>query len=196
MKNSNITLGRVLLSTTICAVLLTFGACKQEQKVEDPTEVAEEQNEEKFESNDNRADDSEFLVAAAEMDMMVVALGKLTASKGLSKEVQKFGEMTVNDHTSAAGELKVFAEKLAVSLPMGLSEEGQESVKKLNEKAGRDFDQKYAEMIVDIHNDAVSRMEKAAENANDPGIKEWASTKLPSLKSHLELAKKLKESVK
>lgn len=196
MNNSCITLGRVLFSTTICAILLTFGACKQEQKVEDPKEIAEDQNEEKFESNEDREDDSEFLVAAAEMDMMVVALGKLTASKGLSPEVKKFGETTVADHAAASGELKAFAERLSVSLPTALTEKGQENVSKLDEKSGKDFDKKYTDMIVEIHEDAVSKMEKAAEKANDPGIKEWASSKLPALKSHLEHAKQLKELVK
>ncbi len=196
MSDSNITSGKVLFSTLICVFLLAFGACKQEQKVEDPKEAAEELNEEKFDENDAKEDDSEFLVAAAEMDIMEIELGKLAASRGTSSEIKKFGDMMVAEHSQASGELKLFAERLNVSLPTAITEKGQEHWDKLNKRSGSDFDKKYAEMMVEGHKDAISKMEKAAEKANDPGIKEWASSKLPALRSHLAHAEKLKELVK
>jgi len=200
MTEKTITPGKVLLSLALCLMLLSAGslftACKNEPKQEDTKEVAEDQNEEKFEANDAKEDDSEFLVAAAETDLMEIEIGKLAKSKSTNANVKKFADMLIAEHTKASNDLKPFAEKQNVSLPLALTEKGKEKYDKLNEKTGKDFDQKFADMMVEGHEDAVKKMEKAAENANDPDIKIWAANLVPILRTHLEHAKTLKEQVK
>jgi len=190
------TFAKALLSAAIVTVFLGFASCKNESKQEDPKEVAEDENDVKFEENDDKDDDSDFLVAAAETDMMEIELGKLALSKSTNADVKEFAKMLVADHTKSANETKPFAEKLQVSLPAAITEKGKEHYNELNEKSGQDFDEKFAEMMVDGHEDAISKMEKASENATDPAIKAWAANMVPTLKAHLEHAKSLRDKVK
>jgi len=194
MRKAN-SLAKVLFSAAFVTLFLGLSSCKNEAKPEDTKEVAEDQNDAKFEDNESKDDDSEFLVAAAESDLMEIEIGNLAISKGTDPGVKEFGKMLVADHTKSANEMKPFAENLQVSLPAAITDKGKEKFNDLNEKTGKDFDQKFADMMVSNHEDAISKMEKASEDAKDPAIKAWAAEKVPVLKNHLQHAKTLKDKV-
>lgn len=177
--------------------MVTFTSCKQEPKPEDTKEVAEDQNEVKFDdTNEAKEDDSEYLVAAAEKDLQEIEIGKLAKEKGTDPEVKKFGQMLIDDHTKASATTKPLAEKKNISLPASITEKGKEHYNDLNdEKAGKDFDSKFSDMMVEGHEDAISKFEDASKNAKDPEIRAWAESMLPTLKGHLEHAKMLKEKI-
>ncbi len=40
--------------------------------------------------------------------------------------------------------------------------------------------------MVDGHKDAISKFEKAASEAHDPQIKQWATSMIPDLRKHLD----------
>jgi len=42
--------------------------------------------------------------------------------------------------------------------------------------------------MVDGHKDAIDKFEKAATDATDPQIKQWASSMLPDLRTHLDMS--------
>jgi putative membrane protein len=191
------TLVKALLGVACLSLFLGVSSCKKEAKEEDPKEVAEDQNDAKFEENDSKEDDSQFLVAAAETDLMEIEIGKLAQSKGTHAHVKEFGKMLVTDHTKSANDTKPFAEKLQVSLPTSITEKGKEHYNELNEeKQGHDFDEKFADMMVKGHEEAINKMEKASKDANDPEIRTWAGAMVPTLKTHLEHAKMLQEQIK
>ena len=192
-----ITMIKALLGAFVLTLLLGTTSCKNDAKTEDTKEIAEDQNEAKFEDNDNKEDDSEFLVAAAETDLMQIEIGKLAMSRSTDNNVKEFAKTLVADHTKSAEQMKPFAQRLNVTLPMSITEKGKENYNDLNDKkTAKDFDEKFAELMVKGHDDAVSKMEKAAENANDPEVKAWAAGMVPTLKAHLEHAKTLEDQVK
>lgn len=176
-------------------VLLSLNSCKNETKQEDPKEVAEDQNEAKFDSIDTKEDDSEFLVDAAEINLAEIEIGKLAQTKSTNPEVKKFGKMLVDEHTKSAAEVKAIADKRNFSLPTSLTEEGKDEYDKLNEKTGTDFDKKFADMMVDGHEKAIDKFTKASEHANDQEIKTWASNNVTALTAHLQHAKLLKQAL-
>lgn len=195
MKKTTI-LGKALLGAAVVTMSLGNVSCKNENKPEDPKEVAEDQNEAKFDdTNDAKEDDSEFLVAAAEVDMKEIELGKLAQQKGMSAEVKDLGKMMVTEHEKASADTKALAAKKNITLPMALTEKGNDAFKDLNDKTGKDFDKKYAEMMVDGHEKTIEKMEKASKDANDEEIRMWAANMLPALQKHLEHAKMVKEKV-
>lgn len=196
MKRTSI-LAKSLMSAAVVAMSLGTVSCK-DNKPEDPKEVAEDQNEAKFEdTNEAKEDDSEYLVAAAEVDMKEIELGKLAQAKATNAEVKEFAKMMIDEHTKASEELKAAAAKKNVSLPMALTEDGQDAVKDLNdEKPGMDFDKKYVDMMVDGHEKTIDKMEKASEKAKEEDVRMWAANMLPTLRKHLEHAKSLQEKLK
>lgn len=185
--------GKLILGAGL--IIISLNSCKNETKQEDPKEVAEDANEAKFDSVDNKEDDSEFLVDQAEINLAEIELGKLAETKGTNPEVKKFGKMMVDDHTKAASEVSALAKTKNFTLPTSLTEEGQEEYNKLNEKSGADFDKKFADMMIDGHEKAINKLKKASEDAKDPDVRTWASNNIAGLTAHLEHAKMLKQNL-
>lgn len=190
---------KILLATKVILgaglIILFLNSCKNEPKQEDPKEVAEDANEAKFDSIDSKEDDSEFLVDQAEVNLAEIEIGKLAQTKGVNPEVKKFGQMLVDDHTKAASEVSALAKAKNFTLPTSLTEDGQEEYKKLNEKSGTDFDKKFADMMIDGHEKAIKKLEKASKDAKDPDVRTWASNNIAGLTAHLEHAKMLKQNL-
>lgn len=195
MKRTSL-LGKALLGAAI--VTLSFGmqSCRNEPKQEDPKEVAEDENEAKFDDiNEEKEDDSAYLVTAAEVDMKEIELGKLAQVKSTNPDVKALGKMMVDAHTKASADTKALATKKNITLPSSLTEKGQEAYKDLNNKTGHDFDKAYADKMVEGHEKMIDKMEKASEKASDADIRMWAANMLPVLRTHLEHAKMTKEKV-
>jgi len=191
--NKKIILGKTILSAVL--LICSLNSCKNESKITDSKEVAEEQNEAKFEDTKSKEDDSHYLVDAAETDMKGIEIGKLAQQKATDPEVKNFGKMLVDNHTKSLGTVKILASRKNISLPASLTEKGKEAYNKLNEKSGIAFDKKFSEMMVEGHEKMIEKMNKVAEKATDEEIRVWASNKISTLTTHLEHAKKMKRVV-
>ncbi|WP_294822245.1 DUF4142 domain-containing protein [uncultured Flavobacterium sp.] len=188
---------KALLGAAVVTMSMGAVSCKEENKAEDPKEVAEEENEAKFDDvNEDKEEDSDYLVLAAEVDMKEIELGKLAQQKSTNADVQALGKMMVDQHTKASADTKALAAKKNITLPTTLTDSGQEAYKDLNDKTGHDFDKAYADMMVDGHEKTIEKMERASEKATDADIRMWAANMLPSLRTHLEHAKMAKEKIK
>jgi putative membrane protein len=185
--------GKAILGAAL--IIIFLNSCKNETKQEDPKEVAEDANETKFDSIDSKEDDSQYLVDQAEINLEEIEIGKLAQTKSTNAEVKKFGKMLVDEHTKSASEVSTLAKTKNFTLPTSLTEDGQDKFNKLNEKSGVDFDKKFADMMVDGHEKAIDKIKKAAENAKDADVRQWATNSIPVLTTHLEHAKVLKESL-
>ena len=185
---------KILSTLTLSFFLLTFVSCTKSSN-DDSKEVAEDQNEEKFDDA-SLEDDSEFAVSAADAGMMEVQLATLALSNGSSAKVKEYAQMMLDDHNKANDELKALAQKKNISLPAALSEKKQKKFNDMSEKKGEDFDKEYCDQMVKDHKDVVDMFEKARDNAKDPEIKAWASEKLPTLQHHLTMAEGMKKAEK
>lgn len=174
--------------------LFLASACSN-KKTDDTKEVAEEQNEAKFE--DTRLEDvTEFAVNAADAGMLEVQLGSLALTKATSPKVKEFAQSMIDDHTKANEELKALAQKKNISLPSSLSDKCQKKYNDVMEKSGNDFDKAYADLMVKDHKDVVDMFKKASDNSKDSDVKAWATEKLPALQHHLDMAQALEDGVK
>ena len=185
---------KLTFSALIIASMMTFSACNS-NKSEDSKEVAEEQNEAKFEDT-KVEDDTEFAVDAADGGMIEVKLAELAKTNGSSKTVKDFADMMIKDHGKANEELKALAQQKNITLPMSVSEDKQKDYDDLAKKKGKDFDKAYAAYMVDDHKEDIEDFEKAAKDGKDPEVKAWAAGKVPTLQHHLEMAQAMKDATK
>jgi putative membrane protein len=153
-------------------------------KTEDPKDVAEEHNDAKF--NKDTEKEAQLMVDAADINLTEIKLGNLAQTKGTSKQIKDLGKMMATDHGKALEELKKLASSKNVTLPETVSDKGMDEYNKLDEKTGRDFDKKYAEMMVDGHKEAIKKFEKCEEDCTDSQVKNWATKTLPTLRNHLD----------
>jgi len=139
--------------------------------------------------------DADFAVAAADGGMMEVQLGKLAQEKGMSKQIKDLGAMMVKDHSTANDELKTAAKAKNITLPETLSDKCQKKVQDLTAKAGADFDNAYADLMVSDHKEDIDAFKKEAEKGNDAQLSAWAKGKVPTLEHHLMTAEAAKKAV-
>ena len=184
-----------ILCFLMSALMLTLVSCSNKDGREDSTEVAEEQNEEKFETN-KAEEDAEFAIEAADGGLLEVQLGTLALTKASSPEVKQFAQKIVDEHTQANNELKALAQKKNITLPAVMGDEHQRKYENLKEKTGAEFDKEYMDLMVKDHKDDVKEFEEQAQDGVDAEIKEWASAKLPALRNHLQEAERVHEVVK
>jgi putative membrane protein len=174
--------------------IFSFGmtSCDNKAKTEDTKEVAEDKNDAKMDGMKNEAD-AQFLVNVAEINQEEISLGKLAQEKGSMADVKELGKMMVEAHTKAMTSLSELAMKKSISLPEAKTDDVNDAYKEMNEKSGKKFDEKYCEKMVDGHKDAISKFEKASNDAVDPDIKAMAANMLPDLHKHLEMAEMCKK---
>jgi putative membrane protein len=177
------------------ALVMVFASCSPKKAETDSKEIAEEQNEEKFDSS-RIENDVEFATDAADASLLEVKLGDLAQTKGSSAQVKELGKMMVADHTKATEELAALAGQKNISLPQTLSEKSQKKFDDLASKTGVDFDKEYSKAMVEGHKDVLSKFKKESEDGKDTDLRSWAEGKLPVLQHHLSMAEQTEEAVK
>jgi len=140
--------------------------------------------------------DRKFIEKAAKGGMAEVELGKLAQDKASSDQVKHFAKRMVDDHTKANDELKKLASSKNVTLPTELDRGERREIDKLAKKSGADFDREYMKHMVSDHKNDVSEFKSEAKSAKDADIKNFASSTLPTLEQHLDLAKSTESAVK
>lgn len=137
------------------------------------------------------AADRAFLEKAVADGLFEVEAGKLAARQGKSEAVKAYGAMLSSDHASAGAQLKSLAAGKGVTVPDALPAEKQTALDTLG-RATTSFDREFVRTVgIRAHQDAVALFEKASKEAKDPDIKSFAAQTLPTLKAHLEAARKL-----
>jgi len=185
-----ISLSRIILGAGL--LMFTLNSCKNEPKKEDPKEVAEDANDEKFD-NDAVEDDAQYLTDAAEILLSEIEIGKLGLAKSSNPEVKKFAQTLVTDHTKGLEELNALANKKTISIPSAVTDEGRDEYEKLDKYNAAEFDKKFIDLTTDDHEKGVDKMTEIAQKATDADIKSWASRQITVMLQHHEIVKKLDE---
>ena len=175
-----------LFKITLVAATLFVASCNT-QKAEDTKDVATEHNEAKFDSASTEKD-AKFLVNAAEINLEEIKLGQLATQLGRSGSVKDLGTMMDQAHQKCLNGLITLAAAKSITIPTTATDNALDAYKKLNNKSGADFDLAYCDMMVNGHKDAIVLFEKAAAEANDADIRQWATETLPELRMHLDHA--------
>ncbi|HEY2819020.1 MAG TPA: DUF4142 domain-containing protein [Casimicrobiaceae bacterium] len=140
--------------------------------------------------------DRKFVEEAAQGGMAEVELGKLAQQKAASDQVKQFGKKMADDHQKANEQLKTLASKKGIALPADMTSSDRREYDKLQKKSGADFDREYMKEMVSDHKKDVKDFDSAAKKADDADIKSFASTTLPTLQQHLDLAQQTENVAK
>lgn len=128
--------------------------------------------------------------------MAEVALGKMAAAKGASKDVKDFGNMMVMDHGKANAELMNIAKAKNITLPATLDAEHQAKSDSLSKLNGAAFDKAYVAAMVEGHKKTLALMQSEAASGTDAELKGFAAKTGPVVQHHLDEIQKIQESIK
>ncbi len=138
---------------------------------------------------------SRFARNAAEGGLLEVKLGQLAEQKASSQEVKQFGQRMVTDHTKLNNDLMSVASKDNITLPTQLGPRDQAVYDRLSNLSGTAFDRAYIRDMVRDHEKDVTDFQREANNGTNPDLKNFASSNLPTLQEHLQLARNTENSL-
>jgi putative membrane protein len=139
-----------------------------------------------------------IVVTANQID---VDAGKLAKSKSKNKEVQKFAQQMITDHTAVNKQAGALAKKLGVKpedsdTSKSLKQGARENMANLKKLKGASFDKAYVDHEVAYHEQVLGAIDKvlipSAQNAELKGLIEKVR---PAIQAHLDHAKMLQESL-
>lgn len=133
--------------------------------------------------------DPNFMIKAAQDNLAEIQMGQLAQQRGATDMVKQYGQMMVREHTQANRELAQLATSKGVTLPKDMGAENRAIYNRLSGLSGTAFDRAYMAAMVTSHMKDVSLFRSKATQAQSPELKTWASSKLPSLVEHLQMAR-------
>lgn len=145
--------------------------------------------------------DAEVASVAVVANQIDISYAEIAKKRARSKEVKKFAETMINDHTAVIGQAADLAKKLGVTpkdnaVSKSLLDGAEKTKKMLNSKRGRAFDRAYIDNEVAYHEAVIGAIETLlipeTENAE---LKDLLKAVLPALRTHLGHAKTVQEKV-
>lgn len=181
---------KFLLIPALAIAAIGFSSCSNNRDNNKTTDVgtassAEEHNEAKF-NNDNEKD-AQFVVDAVNENLNAIALSNLAMTRTSHPELKEFAKAVSDHHTKINNELVQLAQKKNITVPTSADPDNSD-YQALNKKTTGDFEQSFYNKAVDMHRDAISRYEKAAQDCRDADIRNYAAEQLPALRTHLDRA--------
>ena len=140
--------------------------------------------------------DRNFIMKAAQGGMAEVELGQLASQRASDPQVKQFAERMVADHGKANDQLKQIASSKNVTLPTDVPAAEKRERDRLAKLSGAQFDREYMSHMTSDHKKDTSLFRSAAKSAKDSEVKQFASTTLPTLEEHLQMAQSITKSTK
>lgn len=170
----------------------TFISCQDNQSSE---RIAKERNSEQFSSHAEK--DAQLVVELAASNYADIEMAKTARQRSANKEVKELAGMLEADHTLFVNQLKEYAVNHNISLPGAASNEVVQDTRKMAEKnQPAEFDKKWCAELLDKHEQTISKMESAANDATDPDLKAWINNTLPKVRIHRDKLKECNDSLR
>jgi putative membrane protein len=127
---------------------------------------------------------------AAEVEVTTLAEQKAGAS-----DVKELASRLHTDHMKANDELKKIASQKGWTLPTEPTADQKAKKEKLEKLSGSAFDKGFVDMMVTNHRANIPNFEREASKGSDADLKQFASSTIPTLKEHLDMAQKVQKSL-
>jgi putative membrane protein len=161
-------------------------------KKEDGVKEAEAINKQNFDTKQSRQE-SEFVVDAVAGNYAEIEMAQLAINKSANDEVRSIARMLKKEHTELLTQLKGFANKRGIAIPLEEKEEDHGDLKDLSKKEEPGFDEKWCKEMVNSHEKAIKSFEATWDKTNDLELKEWIYNTLPGFRKHLDKLKQCDE---
>ena len=167
----------------ISFVILIIASCGS-KKNEDPKNIAEDHNNAKF--NDlHKQKEAKLIVDAAEFDLQQICLSKLAQQNSIDTKTQQAGKTLEKEYTTLYSFTKDLGTKKQITVPKEMSIPKENICKALSYEIAEDFDNKFYELVIKDHSNAIRNYERSVEELNDPEMISFMKKQLGDLKKNL-----------
>lgn len=139
-------------------------------------------------ANGKTTTDQHFLEMAAESDMLHAHVGQMAEKLSTSLGIRDLGLEIRKNCTADYQQLSELAAKTGGTIPKAIDAQGDKTIEGLSRLRGAGFDHAFINEVIDSDKKAIGAFGQKAQNAQNPDLKTYASSTLPSLKLHLHEA--------
>jgi putative membrane protein len=177
------------------SLLLLVIACETNRPKES-AEIANDANDAVFVDRDDEKD-ADFIVSVMAGNYAEVKLAQLALDRSANEGVKKTATMLIADHTKLITELKGYATKNGISVPLEETDDAKREYRNLAEEKGlADFDEKWCDKLADNHEESINYFERRLNKTEDMELRNWITSTLPGLRSHLKMLRASEEGLK
>jgi putative membrane protein len=130
----------------------------------------------------------EFLKNAEQANSAEIALSQVAQSRAQNSDVKQLAQMMVTDHQACNQKVQAIAQAHGLVFDQSLDWINQHEVNRLQKADEATFDKDYTKVMLKDHVKAIKMFQKAADDINEPDVKEFAANTLPTLRTHLRHA--------
>ncbi|MDQ4123636.1 MAG: DUF4142 domain-containing protein [Acidobacteriota bacterium] len=136
--------------------------------------------------------DAEFAAMAAQGSTAEIQMAQLAQQKATSRDVQKYAQQMIKDHTKSNNNLMKVATKKQMTLPTTPNADQMQMMSQLQQASGAEFDRMYIQMAgVQAHQMMQGLYQSEISNGTDAEIKSFARKTLPTVQKHLRMAQEM-----
>lgn len=176
------------LSLVLCTVLFVGASCSALAQ-SSPSQDSGDRMTRSMQNDGSQ--DAKFMREAAAANMAEIQAGRIALDKSSNAQVKQLAQRIIDDHTKAGNQLTSIAQRKHVSLPAEPMPMQKQEADHLKSLSGSAFDKAYAQAMVKDHRKAIKLFGMESASGSDPDLKQFASTTLPALKMHLQMAEQL-----
>ncbi len=137
------------------------------------------------------AADSSYILETIRGNFFEVALGRVAESRGADFDVKTFAKNMITDHDSMNEQWVTVAKNNRVRVPVGLDKTAKQTVDRLDDLSGSEFDQAYMTEMIRQHEQALAAFQRMASSATAPDVRQLASSGVPAIREHLRAAQEI-----
>ena len=130
-------------------------------------------------------EDRNFVAEAASGGRFEVESSQLALDKCDDKELQRFAQMMIDDHSKANRELEQLASRKNIPIAPAMASKHAMMMDRLRGMNGKELDREYRRVQTDAHRETIQLFERAAREVTDQDIRAFAQKTLPTLRAHL-----------
>jgi putative membrane protein len=134
------------------------------------------------------ANDTEFMVSAAQSDQNEIQLSKIALTKDVSPDTKTLANKMIADHTKSTAALKPIAANVKVTLPVEMDAEHKVLAPAMEKLAGKEFETKYLAQMVADHQKTANTLAAHKTMTKNTALSGWIDTTLPVVTEHLNMS--------
>jgi putative membrane protein len=124
-------------------------------------------------------------------ELLEVQLGQIAEQRAVNPSVRQFAQRMVSDHGRLQSEWTSMASSNGLSINPQSDNSDKAKLAQLTRLTGPEFDRTYMNMIIQGHQDAVSRLQNEGQYAQSAPVRARVANDLPILQQDLSLAQQV-----
>ena len=138
------------------------------------------------------ASDRSFIIHMLASGQYEISAGAKAESKSNNSSIRTLAQHIVADHLKANSQLTNLASRKGLRIPVYPSVEQASMLAQLDSLSGVEFDNEFLRQQRTTHEQAISLLSAASNSADDRDLRDWATSTLPTIKSHFDMVNKLR----